>query len=200
MKYWIFTIVLALLFAGQANAENQLRLPPIFDGMSITPSDILITPMPVLMKTIPGGNAWAKSLPEGESLVLVGLKITVPPQAPSGTSPMDGYRQDMWSSDQPQLFSITKLTGEQSYKVYFCLLNKKDLGFACNQSTSEIMAAPRHKPWWIPVLILPQRDVAGLTALLTSGPIPASVTRVAGMNVQPQQSMTDPGILIPWSD
>jgi hypothetical protein len=178
MKNWFIAITLVLLCAGQVHAA-QFKLPAIFDGITVTPD---------MVKTIPAKDGKA----------LVAIRVTVPPNAPATASPMDGYREDMWSSGQLQ--SLGTMTPEQSYKTLFCLVNKNELGFVC-KNTAEVMSASKTKPWWIPVVVIPQAEVPKLTTMLTSGPIPPSVTRVAAAAGAGQMQRTpEPGALIPWSD
>jgi hypothetical protein len=187
MKNWFIVITLTLLSVGAEAAS--IRLPAIFAGLTVTKD---------MVKTIPGKDG----------ATLVAIRVTVPPSAPPTTSPMDGYREDMWSSGQLRagnhlVGSPLKLTSEQAYKTLFCLVNKDELGFQC-KSTAEIMSAPRTKPWWIPVVVLPQAEVGRFTTMLTSGPIPASVTQAPQaqryLGVAPPPPMPNPGTLIPWSD
>jgi hypothetical protein len=180
MKNWIFGIMLALLYAGHAHAVS-IVFPPSFDGMPVTKE---------MVQTIPGKDG----------AVLVALKISVPPNA----NPMQGFREDMWSSKQlradKHLASLPSgLTPAQQYAALFCLINQGELGFACKNS-KEILTATTKKPWLIPIVVLPEKAVGQFTTFLLKGPIQVPEARVAVATEGSTAPTTGVGALLPWSD
>ena len=177
MKYWLVTF-LSLLWATCAVAGAPI-FPPAFEGLVVSKDSVHM---------IETSKGW----------VLVSIQVDPPEDA----KPLDGYREDMWTSGQlnyGKIGSITGLTPEQAYLTTFCFINKAALGLQC-KNTQEVRTASTNVPWLIPVAVVAKEEAQKFTELVTRGPIPASLTRVAGTVRSPQNNQVPLGSMIPWSD